>query len=451
MQSAASMPMHSRPTMHLSGMANSLVASAMQAAQWSMNNGYGSGTVPMAIPTVSQAGVAPSASGIPTLGVQKPKMIWPPNFESFGGGYLFQPKSGYFLEPMTEFFYCPKSKLYYSAKDGVYYQYDASIDPPYKKFVPPLPTEADDKPSDSTQGMGAIDTGKAKPITLSLGVAKGKTKPIGTAKKVLKDLAKWEAIQKDDAEDEEAEMQKPSEEHHKSQSVFVKSRDVPKTAAPVVVVATPKIHTVPSEQSPSAPPTTTAAASSSQPTTTVGGSSGAAVCNLCRRQFPSAEMLARHEKESKLHAENLVKQQKEKEKAAAVPQYRDRAEERRQLFGSVADHVEKPQYDEVQLHTISEMMTMPVLPPTSVKEDVANPGNQMLRKMGWKEGQGLGKDADGHEEALGVTLAGAQSSSMHATLKSTASDGSSAHGSHYRDNLLAATRARYEQISKQQQ
>jgi hypothetical protein len=31
------------------------------------------------------------------------------------------------------------------------------------------------------------------------------------------------------------------------------------------------------------------------------------VCLICQRQFPSVEVLRRHEQESKLHADNLAK------------------------------------------------------------------------------------------------------------------------------------------------
>jgi hypothetical protein len=55
-------------------------------------------------------------------------------------------------------------------------------------------------------------------------------------------------------------------------------------------------------------------------------------CLLCKRQFKSAEQLSRHEKESELHAENLLNQnqlQADKSSSDNVPQYKDRAAERR--------------------------------------------------------------------------------------------------------------------------
>lgn len=41
-----------------------------------------------------------------------------------------------------------------------------------------------------------------------------------------------------------------------------------------------------------------------------------------------------------------------------------------------------------------------------VAADETNPGNQMLRKLGWDGSGGLGKDGRGQEEAVGVQMSG---------------------------------------------
>ena len=46
--------------------------------------------------------------------------------------------------------------------------------------------------------------------------------------------------------------------------------------------------------------------------THITSSASANICHLCRRQFASADQLSRHERESKLHAENLEKQRRER-------------------------------------------------------------------------------------------------------------------------------------------
>lgn len=84
-----------------------------------------------------------------------------------------------------------------------------------------------------------------------------------------------------------------------------------------------------------------------------------------------------------------------------------------------------------------------VNPTVPVSADESNPGNTLLRKLGWREGQGLGRDGEGAVESVAVLEANAQSD-MHNTLRNTASGGGSA-----RDNPLATARARYEQVSRQ--
>jgi hypothetical protein len=181
-------------------------------------------------------------------------------------------------------------------------------------------------------------------------------------------------------------------------------------------------------------------------------------------------MLSRHEKESKLHADNLAKAAAASAMSAAgqlpqgpAQQYRDRAEERRELFGSVADHVRsRSPLGTSDARDASARPAAPAAPAAAVpvSADASNPGNQLLRRMGWKEGQGLGKAADGKVEAVGVEhgLPGSNgsgsvsgSSTMRGALKATAAAAGAAGGgaeSLYRDNLAAATRARYDQIDR---
>jgi RNA-binding protein 5/10 len=82
-----------------------------------------------------------------------------------------------------------------------------------------------------------------------------------------------------------------------------------------------------------------------------------------------------------------------------------------------------------------------------VYEDASNPGNQMLRKMGWTEGDGLGKDKDGFRDP--VTLDGSRTGSDKAgignssDLKIPPID----YGSGYKESLLRAAKARYDHLS----
>lgn len=184
------------------------------------------------------------------------------------------------------------------------------------------------------------------------------------------------------------------------------------------------------------------------------------ICTLCRRQFNSPEQLQRHENESKLHAENLAKKKMEQEAEPVV--YRDRASERRAIHGAseVPEDIELPRRDEVftsdrrkrRAGSITDLLadTPPVATPPVLSDDVNNPGNQLLRRMGWSEGQGLGKDATGRVESI------AESVAASGRVLSTAGVGASElptmnynHPGGFRGSVQNLTRARYEQSNIQ--
>ncbi|RKP11644.1 hypothetical protein BJ684DRAFT_17785 [Piptocephalis cylindrospora] len=155
-------------------------------------------------------------------------------------------------------------------------------------------------------------------------------------------------------------------------------------------------------------------------------------CLLCQRAFKSEETLRKHEGQSSLHRDNLQDSSKVKEArirlALSLPdearlaggKYRDRAAERRLIHGQP----DKPPAPEVSLgyQQMRESMeeanrwkaiqaARQVMLHGSTGEEgnetgdgsgglvkaipEGNKGSQLLRKMGWKEGQGLGRDGDG--------------------------------------------------------
>ena len=95
-------------------------------------------------------------------------------------------------------------------------------------------------------------------------------------------------------------------------------------------------------------------------------------------------------------------------------------------------------------------------------DDHHNPGTQMLRKMGWNEGQGLGRSGNGSEESVGVRLAGEMNSSNggrgggRRVMGIGGNSGSGipqvdyrGSGKEYKDSLMRAAKARYDQVANQ--
>ena len=407
-----------------------------------------------------------AASGAATMTVR-----YPPNFDTHGGLYAFQPQSGYFLDPVSEYYYDPKSKLYYNASDGTYCYYDASKNPPYVPFQPPSPSSA---PSTSTTyaTTDATSTTKEqdleaqaaaalarKPVILSMTGALGSkgSKPI-VNRKIATNLAKWESVAQDEVDEAE-----------QGPSAFGK----PGAKKPSVVASVEASSGASS--TPSAAPIAVAineesAAPSVNPTTAVLPSvatipaepsvPASSVCLLCRRQFASPEQLVRHEKESKLHAENLAKQQQQSTVTLSndpnVSVYRDRASERRAVHGDSVP-ITYPRKDQESLKrksSIDSYASSSVTPVSTahktLKDDLDNPGNALLRKMGWAEG-GLGRDVTGIEDPINPS---SRANSKAGVGTGGSSEGGSVgyprgEGAEYRESLLQATRARFEQVSKQ--
>ena len=85
-------------------------------------------------------------------------------------------------------------------------------------------------------------------------------------------------------------------------------------------------------------------------------------------------------------------------------------------------------------------------PVAHVYEDESNPGNQLLRKMGWTEGDGLGKDKDGNRDpvALEGTRMGRDKSGIgNDQVVIPPID----YGDGYKESLLRAAKARYDHLN----
>ncbi|GAX23522.1 RNA-binding protein 5/10 [Fistulifera solaris] len=122
---------------------------------------------------------------------------------------------------------------------------------------------------------------------------------------------------------------------------------------------------------------------------------GEPMCPLCRRKFPSVEKLLQHEKVSQLHKDNLAKAaQAKKEKPS---QYVDRAEQRRSMYGP-----DVPALPKRELSTELAAISNETAPVVDSLDKESNIGNQLLRKMGWKEGGAVGGRPEGSSAAAGL-------------------------------------------------
>lgn len=420
---------------------NPYAMAALQAAQWSSNNVYHATPAVAANATAAAAilGAGPEVTVPARLNSSK---NWPPNFDTEGASYHFQPKSGCFLDPVSQYYYCPRSKTYYNSMSGEYYRHvgGSNYDELYQKILIPEPSTCAPEPSDETSSPTTateLPTKSRKPVVLSMGFkTKSKTTPLLPAA-IIENKPSSDAVPSTLLTSKNSTaFAKMSENVNKWTERRREENEDAETPSVFVVAKNETTSTVPGNP---AVATASAAASSSQP-----------VCLLCRRQFPSFDVLKRHERESKLHADNVAKAKVE------AKQYRDRASERRLM--NPGDDVDKKEVEEKREdfeRSRASMATVPVpAAPISVDRDEANPGNALLRRMGWADGKGLGKEGSGEivPVALNEKVAG---SSLAPGEKNGVGSGdripSLSYGenmSEYKKSLHKATKARFDMVNQ---
>lgn len=132
-------------------------------------------------------------------------------------------------------------------------------------------------------------------------------------------------------------------------------------------------------------------------------------CLLCKRAFSDSDILNKHLKMSNLHKENLQKYNllhgKLDDVNSSSLSYRDRAKERRLKYGESdpppinrsRERFEKElekQKSAIQVQASGNLASQPI--------GENNVGNRLLQKMGWSEGQGLGRTNQGRTNIIEV-------------------------------------------------
>lgn len=374
---------------------SSLAATALEQAQWSLSQGRGAEMATTDQQNILVADVSAlldnaAAEVVPHF--EEPKKMWPLPFETAGGSYVYVSEYGLYWEPESLFYYDAHTKVYYNSFSGAYYRCvnpGSSGAAAFQVLAAPVPVDdevyneatAVKTPPSSKQALSlSLKKDKKKGAGISFAIKtsaftppvppsenSSKTKAtgipalaastsvasIGMKRKSADDIAKWSQRQR------ESKLQNVGD----SSTVTFK-----------------QLTTGPAQ---SAPATSHAVSSVIDALTNVPQE--VPICLLCRRKFGSLEMLHKHEKLSKLHLTNLAKAKENKQHVAA--QYREHEKE-------MERNSKKQQKEDAQstvaATSASKMNSEP--PASSLESGI---GGKLLKMMGWKSGNGLGKHGTG--------------------------------------------------------
>uniref|UniRef100_A0A8D8Q510 RNA-binding protein 10 n=1 Tax=Cacopsylla melanoneura TaxID=428564 RepID=A0A8D8Q510_9HEMI len=401
--------------------------------------------------------------------------LWPPPHVN---GFTYDQNSGYYYDHSTGLYYEPSSQYFYNMDTRKFLLYDTGrstyvlvqnnseiSSAPVKSVAKPPSTITNPTtrlPQESQDDQNMEKTGNAScPPTKESRIH---------AKKVMKDLEKWsKSVNKQDKKkaapnvfDQYANSGEKASPADVGFDIMRRTETV-KSSTSASVSSVPSISSLIMEH--------TVCEDEEEEYAFIDLKNF--TCNLCHRVFNSADVLNKHSKLSDLHRNNLKKWYISKNldpdnEENRKQQYRDRAAERRNkttgkqrtrhegrgsspvetwLCGTPGCMVYKRSGFDLCYDCEKDADSRSRLPPPGPKYTPTPPvsdlsvGSQLLRKMGWEQGSGLGKMRQGTRQPIqvekqsGYQGLGAQKQELREE------------GESYMAFLKRSTQKRYEQLS----
>ncbi|CAD7086141.1 unnamed protein product [Hermetia illucens] len=462
------------PTMsQLGESANSGAAVALSAIQRKQNKLKGNGADAASTTAATAAAVSATVPTVAAVPVQVPtgtdgKKYPTPDVSL----YQYDETSGYYYDPLTSLYYDPHSQYYYNNETGSYLYwsqehstYLLASAAATTAAATVTSTDALTATTPAVTATPAILVGQAEPAKLATASEEkketkkeSKQDKVKVAKKIVKDMEKWakQLNQKKDnfvvATPQPILTTKLDDIVPKPASISSGYADVgfsileKKEKGKLDIPATPMIMSK----------LVSSYGSDSDDHEESNHSQGYSAeinekdyvdfekltCLLCKRAFQSQDILQKHLKMSNLHKENLQKYNLTRgildiNSGNSATGYRDRAKERRLKYGESdppPPNRSKERFEkELKSVTSSAQMNAASVP---IGEN--NVGNRLLQKMGWSEGQGLGKSNQGRTK---IIEADARSSTAGLGTKTSAFTP----GDDYKSYIKRMMKSRYEQ------
>lgn len=301
------------------------------------------------------------------------KLFTPPDTST----YVYDESSGYYYDASTGYYYDASTQYYYDSVNGQYLYWDAA-----KMSYLPATAAQQAAPAVTTNAENPTPAAPEAETTEDKKKGVEKQDKIKVAKKIAKDMERWAKTLNQKKETARSVAAAESAELSYA-AASSGSADIG--------------FTVLESRGPPAPPSAPMLVPSYGAGSDSSGDEEEGIidwnklaCLLCKRQFPSREVLEKHQRLSNLHRQNLeeLKGKKSNTSQKKEPIYRDRAAERRLKFGED----DPPPVSRGKPAHIPEP-----LPPPPVSGEIGedNVGNRLLQKMGWSAGQGLGREGQG--------------------------------------------------------
>ncbi|KAL8563755.1 hypothetical protein ACOMHN_058271 [Nucella lapillus] len=354
--------------------------------------------------------------------------------------YQYDKTSGYYYDPSTGLYYEPNTQYYYNSKTSQWMYWDAE-----KSTYLPAPTQTPDTTPQTAAGTEVAGQATAEKTDKEEKKEKEKTK---VAKKIAKDMEKWAKAmnaQKDAMKDEHRKStntsgRKESAAADAGFAILQKSKEDMKLMPPPPMTLNPAPEVVAAAVP--APSASGLVASYGGDSDDSGDEDEGVVdeskladwtklaCLLCKRQFQSREILTKHNQFSELHKKNLENLKVKSAGKVEKKEYRDRAKERRQKYGTPAPPEPRKQAGNDEPVVYEQ--------PTKAGIGTENIGNKMLQKMGWTAGLGLGKTNQGRTAPVET-----QRRAATAGLGAKGADILAEEGATYKENVKKTLFARY--------